>query len=253
MNKVSISINNISKKYDQDYVIKDFSYDFLDRGLYILFGKSGSGKTTLLNIISGAISFDSGSINIYDKKYEGNVNYDNNLIAYITQNTYFINYLTVFDNLKLCNDDVDKIKKYLKGFEVIDKISSYPNELSGGERQRIAIIMALLQNRKIILLDEPTANLDYKNSKKIIDLLQELKKDCLIICATHESHFMTVAHAIIDYKNLINKFIINKILKSSPERLKRLNILYYLNLYFQPLTGLVRGFFNIKIKYNKVF
>ena len=51
MNKVSISINNISKKYDQDYVIKDFSYDFLDRGLYILFGKSGSGKTTLLNII----------------------------------------------------------------------------------------------------------------------------------------------------------------------------------------------------------
>ena len=95
MNKVSISINNISKKYDQDYVIKDFSYDFLDRGLYILFGKSGSGKTTLLNIISGAISFDSGSINIYDKKYEGNVNYDNNLIAYITQNTYFINYLTV--------------------------------------------------------------------------------------------------------------------------------------------------------------
>ena len=210
MNKVSISINNISKKYDQDYVIKDFSYDFLDRGLYILFGKSGSGKTTLLNIISGAISFDSGSINIYDKKYEGNVNYDNNLIAYITQNTYFINYLTVFDNLKLCNDDVDKIKKYLKGFEVIDKISSYPNELSGGERQRIAIIMALLQNRKIILLDEPTANLDYKNSKKIIDLLQDLKSKCLIICATHDSDFLPVADAVIDFNNLKNKIIKNK-------------------------------------------
>ena len=106
-----------------------------------------------------------------------------------------------------------KIKKYLKGFEVIDKISSYPNELSGGERQRIAIIMALLQNRKIILLDEPTANLDYKNSKKIIDLLQELKKDCLIICATHDSDFLPVADAVIDFNNLKNKIIKNKYIK----------------------------------------
>lgn len=234
MNKVSISINNISKKYDQDYVIKDFSYDFLDRGLYILFGKSGSGKTTLLNIISGAISFDSGSINIYDKKYEGNVNYDNNLIAYITQNTYFINYLTVFDNLKLCNDDVDKIKKYLKGFEVIDKISSYPNELSGGERQRIAIIMALLQNRKIILLDEPTANLDYKNSKKIIDLLQELKKDCLIICATHDSDFLPVADAVIDFNNLKNKIIKNKeMVCNEYKKIKKKSLFKYM---FKSLT-----------------
>ena len=209
MNKVLISLDNISKKYDEDYVIKDFSYDFLENGLYVLFGKSGSGKTTLLNIISGAISFNAGSVNINNTSYKNNVN-DNNIIAYITQNTYFINYLTVLDNLKLCSNDLVKINKYLKDFEVIDKINSYPNELSGGERQRIAIIMALLQNKKIILLDEPTANLDYKNSKKIIDLLQDLKSKCLIICATHDSDFLPVADAVIDFNNLKNKIIKNK-------------------------------------------
>lgn len=209
MNKVLISLDNISKKYDENYVIKDFSYDFLENGLYVLFGKSGSGKTTLLNIISGAISFNAGSVNINNTSYKNNVN-DNNIIAYITQNTYFINYLTVLDNLKLCSNDLVKINKYLKDFEVIDKINSYPNELSGGERQRIAIIMALLQNKKIILLDEPTANLDYKNSKKIIDLLQDLKSKCLIICATHDSDFLPVADAVIDFNNLKNKIIKNK-------------------------------------------
>lgn len=210
MNKVIVSLDKVSKKYDADYVIKDISYDFLENGLYVLFGRSGSGKTTLLNLISGAISYDKGTININNTKYKETVNSNNNLIAYITQNTYFINYLTVLDNLKLCSNDIAKINKYLKDFEVSEKIKSYPNELSGGERQRIAIIMALLQNKKIILLDEPTANLDYNNSKKIIDLLNKLKEHCLIICATHDSDFLSVADEVIDFNNLKSKTIKNK-------------------------------------------
>ena len=234
MNKVLISLDNISKKYEEDYVIKDFSYDFLDKGLYVLFGKSGSGKTTLLNIISGAISYNKGSVNINGTNYKNIVINDNTLIAYITQNTYFINYLTVFDNLKLCSNDLIKIKQYLKDFEVLDKINSYPNELSGGEAQRIAIIMALLQNKKIILLDEPTANLDYKNSKKIIDLLQELKKDCLIICATHDSDFLPVSDAVIDFNNLKNKVITNKeIVKNNLKKDKKKSLFKYM---FKSLT-----------------
>ena len=212
MNKVIVSLDKVSKKYDADYVIKDFSYDFLENGLYVLFGRSGSGKTTLLNLISGAISYEKGTINIYNTKYKEAVNSNNNLIAYITQNTYFINYLTVLDNLKLCSNNIAKINKYLKDFEVSEKIKSYPNELSGGERQRIAIIMALLQNKKIILLDEPTANLDYNNSKKIIDLLNKLKEHCLIICATHDSDFLSVADEVIDFNNLKSKTIKNKII-----------------------------------------
>ena len=234
MNKVIVSLDKVSKKYDADYVIKDFSYDFLENGLYVLFGRSGSGKTTLLNLISGAISYDKGTININNTKYKEVVNSNNNLIAYITQNTYFINYLTVLDNLKLCSKDIDKINKYLKDFEVSEKIKSYPNELSGGERQRIAIIMALLQNKKIILLDEPTANLDYNNSKKIIDLLNKLKEDCLIICATHDSDFLSVADEVIDFNNLKSKTIKNKTIINREDKKEQKSSLF--KYMFKSLT-----------------
>lgn len=94
--------------------------------------------------------------------------------------------------------------------------------------------MALLQNRKIILLDEPTANLDYKNSKKIIDLLQELKKDCLIICATHDSDFLPVADAVIDFNNLKNKIIKNKeMVCNEYKKIKKKSLFKYM---FKSLT-----------------
>ncbi len=205
-----ISINNISKKYDQNVVLNNYSYLFKENGLYLLFGFSGCGKTTFLNILSGATSFDKGSINIGNNIFNNKVN-DNfaiNHVAYITQNNHFINYLTIYDNLLLVLDKKENkeiIDKYLKQLNILDVKNKYPNQISGGEAERVSLIIAILKNYKIILLDEPTSSLDPKGCEKVLDLLNELKKDRLIICATHDEKLKNIADEIIYFPLISQK------------------------------------------------
>lgn len=204
MNSV-ININNISKKYDNsEYILNDFSYSFLNKGFYVLFGESGSGKTTLLNIICGLTKFTNGFIEFNGIKYENQIDRDYmmNYVAYITQRNYFVDYLSVLDNLELCSNNQVEIMKLLNDFSMINSINKFPSELSGGERQRLSLIQALLMNKKIIILDEPTASLDKKNKKIIFDLLGKLKKEILIICSSHDSEVLEYCDEIINFEKI---------------------------------------------------
>lgn len=199
-----IKCQEINKSYDGRKIINNFSYRFLNHGLYVIYGESGSGKTTLLNIISGAISFEGGKIDIFDKTFPKQV--DENIakenMAYITQNCHFVDYLNILDNLKLSTNDkasIKKIESYLKIFNIIDIKNKYPYQISGGEAERVAIISALLNNKKIILLDEPTASLDELNKQIVLNLLNKLKENYLIICATHDNSLKSIADKIIEY------------------------------------------------------
>lgn len=207
MGKSMIRCNNIRKKYGKQEVIKGFSFDFCEDNIYLLFGSSGCGKTTLLNILSGAISFDEGELTILNKKFDNKSSFGEirKEIAYITQNSYFVDYLNIKENLELCLNDIkDKhlIEEYLEKFNLLNKLNSYPNQLSGGERQRISIIQALLKNQKILLFDEPTSALDIKNRDLFYEMIQELKKDHVIICATHDSSMKAYADDIIGFTDL---------------------------------------------------
>lgn len=201
-----IVCNKISKSYGDLKIFDNFSYKFNDTGLYLLYGRSGSGKTTLLNILYGLEPFNNGYIAYSDfgKKYTNIVKNDEtiNLVSYISQNTYFIDYLTVFDNLMLCNNDENKILDYLEKFYLSNLKDAYPNQLSGGERQRIAIIRALLQNKKILLLDEPTASLDEKNKIIVFNILKKLKKDVLLIVSSHDLAIKDYVDKTIDFNRL---------------------------------------------------
>lgn len=238
-----IICKNIKKSFNKLILFNNFSYTFNDSGLYILYGVSGSGKTTLMQIILGITSFDNGEIIINNKKYKNKVFFEDvqNNIAYISQDAYFINYLTIEENLKLqSNKSMNKIIEISKKFNLDRYLKKFPNELSGGEKQRFAIIGNLLQNKKIFFLDEPTASLDKENKKIFYDLINTLKKDCLIICASHDDSIFEYSQDIIDFNeidkyNKNSKYLLNKKIAINNKDVKKNNSIFRLvkSLYKQ--------------------
>ncbi len=196
---------NISKTYNCDLVLKNFNYYFEKGKMYFIYGRSGSGKTTLLNIICGLVDYDSGfvSFEFSRKKYYKKVDNEEvmNNIAYISQNTYLINYLSVYDNLILCNNDENIVISFLKEFNLLHLKDKMPNTLSGGEKQRIAIMQAILMNKNILLLDEPTASLDYENKIKVFELLYYLKNKVTILISSHDVEIEKYCDEVIDLEN----------------------------------------------------
>lgn len=203
--KALIKIEDLNVFYGNNHVIKNFNYYFSPTGFYSIVGPSGSGKTTLINTMLGLLEFK-GTISINGNIYKDVVpNSDiEGLIGYITQDTYFIEYLSVMDNLMLIESNSIKIKKIAKKIGISNILTNYPNEISGGERQRVAIAQCLLKNKKIIILDEPTSSLDFKNKIDILELLKQLSKDRLIICSTHDSIIKEYTNNIINIEKKYN-------------------------------------------------
>ena len=174
-----IKIVNGFKEYKgvvNKVALKNINLSFAQNGLVVIYGPSGSGKTTLLNCISGLDTFTSGEINKCDKTD----------IGFVFQDYALIDNLSIYDNLRIINDCDEKNEEVLSIVKIDEPINKKINQLSGGQKQIIAIARALLANRKVIIADEPTGNLDFDNSRNIAQLLKELAKDKLIIVVTHD-------------------------------------------------------------------
>ena len=196
--KVNKYFNRFKK--NQIHVIQNTSLEFENTGLVAILGNSGSGKTTLLNAIGGLDKVNRGKIYINGKKitkrFSGRVDKVRNLnIGYIFQNYNLINDMTVFDNvalaLKMCGvknkEEIKKRVNYILEVLGIYKFRNrYANMMSGGERQRVAIARALVKNPNIIIADEPTGNLDSRNSLEIMNIIKSISKNKLVILVTHE-------------------------------------------------------------------
>lgn len=193
-----LHISGINKTYSQgstrQYVIKNLSVSFPDVGFFSILGKSGSGKTTLLNILGGIDSFDSGEITLSGLNYTSLSSSDwnkihANIISFVFQEYNLIDQFTVIENLQFALPNVDNqlIDETLDKFELLEKKDKYPNQLSGGEKQRIAIIRSLLKESRMILVDEPTGNLDEETSLVVVRFLKELTKGKLVIMVTHDT------------------------------------------------------------------
>lgn len=178
---------NIRKIYNQGKenefkALDNINLDLNKKGLIFLEGQSGSGKTTLLNIISGL-----------DKPTSGNIEneYGKNYCSMIFQDFQLIDSLTIEENLDLIKEimptSLDKKEELVKKYDLEKILNHYPNQISGGEKQRVAILRAILQNRPMIICDEPTGNLDEENSIKIAELLFEESKNRLVIVASHDT------------------------------------------------------------------
>ena len=187
-------------KPNEIHVVNNVSLDFEKTGLIAILGPSGSGKTTLLNLIGGLDKVDGGKIFINGKEITNTSSHTvdkirNLNVGYIFQDYKLIDNASVFENvavsLRMIGEKDEKIIKEKVEF-VLEKVNMSrfkfrpAKALSGGQKQRVAIARAIVKNPNIIIADEPTGNLDSKNSIAVMDILKSISKEKLVIVVTHE-------------------------------------------------------------------
>ena len=210
--------DKISFSYDEEVILKDFSMDLKKNSTIGIYGKSGCGKSTLLKLLMRFWEVNEGSISINEK----NINKINTsdlrkMQAFVTQETYLFND-TIANNIGIAKENATKeeIMEAAKKASIHDFIMSLPNgyetnagelggNLSGGEKQRIGIARAFLHDAPMILLDEPTSNLDSLNEGIILKSLKEGKEDKTIVIVSHRKSTMNIADTVLDVeKNSLN-------------------------------------------------
>lgn len=209
-----IRIKNLTKTYvtgDTKVIALDnLSLDIKKGEFIALVGESGSGKSTLFHLMSGLDNPDAGNIfyddvDIFTRKRDYVTIFRRNNIGLIYQFYNLVPILTVEENILLpvrLNRkpiDKDKLNSLLEKLNLSDRRKHLPNQLSGGQQQRVAIARALFNNPKIILADEPTGNLDSKNSEEIIKYLELLNVEFnqTILMITHSNEVAKRARRII--------------------------------------------------------
>ena len=209
-----IDVENVSFAYGEEQILSDVSLSVKKGEILGIHGRSGSGKSTLLKLLMRFYDPKSGSIKINGETLP-NINTrslrDN--MAYITQQTYIFNE-TIEENIRLARRDatLEDIMEAAKKASIHDFILSLPQgyqtkmtelggNLSDGEKQRIGIARAFLHNAPIILLDEPTSNLDSLNEAMILKSLLDVKAEKLIILVSHRQSTMAICDQVIGIEN----------------------------------------------------
>lgn len=205
-----IELQHIWKQFGSRIIFSDLSLNFQSGMVYALIGDSGCGKTTLLNMLAKLETFDKGEIIYKGKSLTSlkNEEFYRNELGYLFQNFGLLESQTIRENLELGmigkkkNKKQEKERLLLQALQAVrlDYLSLNQKifELSGGEAQRVALAKIILKNPPLILADEPTASLDPKNSKEIMEILLELRNaNRTIIIATHNPSIWKMADQII--------------------------------------------------------
>lgn len=176
-----IEIKNLKKYYEDRLILEITNLNFSKGKIYSILGRNGAGKSTLLKILGGILSYD-----------EGNLRYDRDNVILSTQEPLFFKGNVIYNltepfklrNLKV---ELDKVTIFLKEFQIEKLKESSVDNLSGGEKAKIQFIRTILYNKKILLLDEPTASMDKKSTYVVERILSELRDmGYLIIIVTHD-------------------------------------------------------------------
>lgn len=177
-----IRLTNASKSYDEKTILDSLTYQFSDTGLYHIVGDSGSGKTTLLRIIAGLEKLDTGSLQTPEN------------ISFCFQEYRLFPWLTALDNVTVAaftqasEDDVRRTKVLMIRLGFSEKeLYLYPRELSGGMKQRVSLARAFLHSAEVLILDEPTKELDFELIKVVYEIMKEQSKARLVIFTSHQA------------------------------------------------------------------
>jgi len=222
MGRAFVSLKNIDVIYNQGegskevYALKNITLDIFPHEYIIFFGPSGCGKSTLLNVIAGLETIAKGKVMVGGKELsalndEDLATYHRHQIGFIFQAYNLVPSLSVLENIALPQMfEGSSVLQWQKKagaladrFEIFEQIHKLPSQLSGGQQQRVGIARALINNPAIILADEPTGNLDSKNTAHVFDILRKLnvREKKTILLVTHAPDFLGEADRIFYMKD----------------------------------------------------
>jgi putative ABC transport system ATP-binding protein len=213
--ELSISISHLNHYYGQGtlkkQVLFDINLQIAPGEIIIMTGPSGSGKTTLLTLIGSLRSVQDGTLSVLGEDFR-NASKEQMTLArrsmgYIFQAHNLLGFLTAYQNVEMALEiqnvtaaEADhRIRATLAAVGLQDRMDYYPSDLSGGQKQRVAIARALVSQPKIILADEPTAALDKKSGRDVVEIMEKLAKEqgCTILLVTHDNRILDLADRIV--------------------------------------------------------
>ena len=225
-----VELKQVTKDYQMGEMsvnaLKDIELD-IDKQSFVSFvGPSGSGKTTLLNLIgcldkpsSGDVYVNGTAVNSFSNKEAAR--FRGQHLGFIFQNFNLLPVLTAYENVEYplimvqnipANKRKEKIIHYLEAVGMADQKDKYPSQLSGGQKQRVAVARALVTDPKMVLADEPTANLDHVSAFKVIELMRKMQDDfkTTFIFSTHDPKIVKEAEIIYKLEDgkLIDKEVV---------------------------------------------
>ena len=214
---------NLGKKYNNKMIYENLCLEIETGNISVIKGKSGCGKTTLLRILAFLESIDIGELFFNDEKMEPNKEYSvlrQKQVGYVSNENIFVENISLMDNIRIIEEirnetiDIEKIKRAADLLGIENLLHENVTLLSSGERQRASLLKFIIFEYRVLLLDEPTANLDLENSQMVIEIIKYLKKKGVtIITVSHDSSFDNIADKIIEIERSENDAYI-KVIKS---------------------------------------
>ncbi len=211
-----IAINHVNHYFGSGRLRKQVLFDVTAKvepgEVVILMGPSGSGKTTLLTLIGALRSTHEGSLKLLGEELyqarQGQLVKLRRNIGYIFQAHNLLNALTACQNVQMTLDlqpNLTAKEKKLRSLDMLEAVGlrdwakNYPNQLSGGQKQRVAIARALVGQPKVVLADEPTAALDKKSGREVVEIMRRLARQqgSAVLLVTHDNRILDVADRIL--------------------------------------------------------
>ena len=209
----TVNLQKIFKTEEvQTLALNDVNIEVKEEEFVAIMGPSGCGKSTLLNILglldnptSGEYYLNGTEVSKYTEAQRTNLR--KGVIGFVFQSFNLIDELNVYENIELpllymgipATERKRRVETAMERMAIMHRSKHFPQQLSGGQQQRVAIARAVVSNPKLILADEPTGNLDSKNGKEVMELLNELNKEgTTIVMVTHSQHDAGFAGRIIN-------------------------------------------------------